>query len=77
MGNNESQGKCPFNHVASKETAGSGTRNADWWPNQLKLNVLRQHSSLSNPMDGDFNYKEAFNSLDLEAVKKRPYCIDD
>ena len=69
MGNNESQGKCPFNHGASKETAGSGTRNTDWWPNQLKLNVLRQNSSLSNPMDDDFNYTEAFNNLDFEALK--------
>ena len=70
MGNDESQGKCPFNHGASKEIAGSGTRNIDWWPNQLKLNVLRQNSSLSNPMDSDFDYATAFNSLDLEAVKK-------
>ncbi|MCF6130160.1 catalase/peroxidase HPI [Flavobacterium sp. AS60] len=75
MGNNESQGKCPFNHGASKETAGSGTRNSDWWPNQLKLNVLRQHSSLSNPMDDGFNYKEAFNSLDFEALKKDLHAL--
>lgn len=70
MGNDTSQGKCPFNHGASKEVAGSGTRNNDWWPNQLKLNVLRQHSKLSNPMDDSFNYAEEFKSLDLEAVKK-------
>jgi catalase-peroxidase len=70
MGNDTSQGKCPFNHGASKQIAGGGTRNTDWWPNQLKLNALRQHSSLSNPMDADFNYAEAFKSLDLEAVKK-------
>nr|WP_244139492.1 catalase/peroxidase HPI [Mucilaginibacter ginkgonis] len=50
-------------------TGGGGTRNRDWWPNQLKLNILRQHSSLTNPMDPDFNYAEAFKSLDLEAVK--------
>ena len=61
------ESKCPFH---SKQTAGSGTRNRDWWPNQLKLNVLRQHSSLSNPMEGDFDYAEAFKSLDLAAVKK-------
>ncbi|MEB0288838.1 hypothetical protein QN355_20110, partial [Cryobacterium sp. 10S3] len=48
---------------------GGGTRNTDWWPNQLKLSILRQNSSLSDPMGGDFNYTEAFNSLDLEAVK--------
>ncbi|PVX44596.1 catalase-peroxidase [Flavobacterium sp. 103] len=63
-------GKCPFSGVTSKQIAGSGTRNNDWWPNQLKLNVLRQHSSLSNPMGETFNYAEAFKSLDLAAVKK-------
>jgi catalase-peroxidase len=52
------------------QSAGGGTRNRDWWPNQLKLNILRQYSSLSDPMDPDFNYAEAFNSLDLVAVKK-------
>lgn len=63
--------KCPFHNGSMKQSvAGGGTRNRDWWPNQLKLNVLRQHSSLSNPMGEDFNYAEAFNSLDLEAVKK-------
>src|SRR6187431_1654467 len=62
-------GKCPFSGAGSKQIAGSGTRNNDWWPNQLKLNVLRQHSPLSNPM-GEFNYAEAFKSLDLAAVKK-------
>ncbi|MFC5865513.1 catalase/peroxidase HPI [Acidicapsa dinghuensis] len=60
-----SEAKCPFHH-----TAGEGTSNQDWWPNQLKVNVLRQHSELSDPMDKDFNYAEAFNSLDLAAVKK-------
>ena len=60
-----SDSKCPFNH-----TAGSGTSNKEWWPNQLRLDILHQHSSLSNPMDKDFNYAEAFKSLDLEAVKK-------
>ena len=62
--------KCPFIGGALKQTAGSGTRNRDWWPNQLKLNILRQYSSLSNPMDAAFNYAAAFNSLDLQAVKK-------
>jgi catalase-peroxidase len=59
------QAKCPFNHAA-----GEGTRNRDWWPSQLKLNILRQHSSLSDPMGEDFDYAEAFKSLDLEAVKQ-------
>jgi len=62
--------KCPFLNGALKQSAGSGTRNRDWWPNQLKLNILRQHSSLSNPMDEKFNYAEEFKSLDLQAVKK-------
>src|SRR5678815_4233782 len=63
--------KCPFHNGNIKHNVGGGgTRNRDWWPNQLKLQILRQHSSLSNPLDKDFNYKEAFNSLDLEAVKK-------
>ncbi|AYL96428.1 catalase/peroxidase HPI [Mucilaginibacter celer] len=62
--------KCPFHNGTLKQnTGGGGTRNRDWWPNQLKLNILRQHSSLSDPMDKDFNYAEAFKSLDLEAVK--------
>ena len=59
------EAKCPFNH-----TAGDGTSNRDWWPNQLNLKILHQHSSLSDPMDKDFNYAEAFKSLDLAAVKK-------
>ncbi|WP_158795868.1 catalase/peroxidase HPI [Pedobacter sp. L105] len=62
--------KCPFHNGTMKHnTGGGGTRNNDWWPNQLKLSILRQHSSLSNPMGEDFNYAEAFKSLDLAAVK--------
>lgn len=62
--------KCPFhNGTMTKPVAGGGTQNQDWWPNQLKVNILRQHSSLSDPMDKDFDYKKAFESLDLEAVK--------
>jgi len=60
-----SEAQCPFNHAA-----GEGTSNRDWWPNQLRLKILSQHSSLSDPMGEDFNYAEAFNSLDLAAVKK-------
>ena len=70
MENNSSQGKCPFSGGALKQSAGGGTRNRDWWPNQLKLNILRQNSSLSNPMGESFNYAEEFKSLDLAAVKK-------
>ncbi|MBW4888522.1 catalase/peroxidase HPI [Mucilaginibacter sp. HMF5004] len=62
--------KCPFLHGALKQSAGGGTRNRDWWPNQLKLNILRQNSSLSNPMDEGFNYAEEFKSLDFDALKK-------
>ncbi len=62
--------KCPYLGGALKETAGGGTNNLDWWPNQLRLNVLRQNSSLTNPMDPDFDYAEEFKSLDLAEVKK-------
>jgi catalase-peroxidase len=59
------EAKCPFHH-----TAGAGPSNRDWWPNQLKLDMLRQHSAKSNPMGEDFNYAEEFKTLDLAAVKK-------
>jgi catalase-peroxidase len=68
--NTNGESKCPFMSGALNKSAGGGTSNRDWWPNQLKLNILRQHSELSNPMEGDFDYAEEFNSLDLEAVKK-------
>jgi catalase-peroxidase len=60
-----SEAKCPFNHAA-----GGGTTNRDWWPKQLRLDLLSQHSGKSNPLDSSFNYAEAFKSLDLAAVKK-------
>ncbi|CAE6755600.1 catalase/peroxidase HPI [Paraburkholderia haematera] len=59
------EAKCPFNHAA-----GGGMTNRDWWPKQLRLDLLSQHSSKSNPLDNSFNYAEAFRSLDLAAVKK-------
>lgn len=62
--------KCPFMHGELKHGAGGGTSNRDWWPNMLKLNILRQNSSLSNPMEKTFNYAEEFKSLDLDTVKK-------
>jgi len=65
-----SSGKCPFTGGMLKNSAGRGTRNRDWWPNQLQLSILRMHSSLSNPMEPGFNYAEAFQSLDLNEVKK-------
>jgi catalase-peroxidase len=66
---NEGESKCPVKHRAG------GTSNRDWWPNQLNLNILHQHSSLSNPMDKDFNYTEEFKSLDLGAVKKDIFSL--
>ncbi|MES2874696.1 MAG: catalase/peroxidase HPI [Bacteroidota bacterium] len=68
--NTEGAAKCPFSSGALKKSAGGGMTNRDWWPNQLNLNILRQHSSLSNPMEKDFNYADEFKSLDLSAVKK-------
>jgi len=64
------EAKCPFNHGQGPKVAGAGTSNQDWWPNQLNLNALRQHSTLSNPLGDDFNYAEEFNSLDLNALKQ-------
>ncbi len=68
--NGNGAGKCPFSSGVLKHSAGRGTRNRDWWPNQLQLGILRQHSSLSNPMGEDFNYAEEFKTLDLDAVKQ-------
>jgi catalase-peroxidase len=66
--NNES--KCPVTGRKGKNVAGGGTSNRDWWPNQLNLNILHQHSPLSNPMGQTYNYAEEFKSLDLGALKK-------
>jgi catalase-peroxidase len=67
---NNNAAKCPFSGGMIKQSAGAGQVNRDWWPHQLKLNILRQHSELSNPLDKDFDYTAAFESLDLAAVKK-------
>ncbi|MEH6681117.1 MAG: catalase/peroxidase HPI [Sediminicola sp.] len=67
---NDAAAKCPYLGGGLKTTAGGGTSNRDWWPNQLKLNILRQHSNLTNPMGEDFDYAAAFKSLDLNAVKQ-------
>lgn len=67
--------KCPFSGGMPRGAAGNGTSNRDWWPNQLKLNILRQHSDLSNPMGKQFNYAEAFNSVDFAALKKDIYEV--
>ena len=69
MENSKNEAKCPFTGGSFKQGAGGGTRNRDWWPNMLKLNILRQHSDLSNPMGDNFNYAEEFKKLDLKALK--------
>jgi catalase-peroxidase len=68
--NTDGESKCPFTGGMPKHSAGGGTSNRDWWPNLLKLNILRQHSSLSNPMGDAFNYAEEFKTLDLDEAKK-------
>jgi catalase-peroxidase len=72
---NTGEAKCPFTGATASGLKGGayGTKNTDWWPNQLKLGILRLHSPLTNPMGADFNYAEAFKSLDLEALKKDIY----
>ena len=62
--------KCPVPHKA-----GGGTSNRDWWPNQLNLKILHQHSSLSNPLDKEFNYAEEFKKLDFTSLKKDLYAL--
>ena len=77
MGNNNGhgEGKCPFHGGEIKKVAGMGTSNRDWWPNQLNLNILRQHSSLADPMGEDFDYAEEFKKLDLAAIKQDLYDL--
>lgn len=69
--------KCPFHNgtMEKQSVAGEGTKNLDWWPDQLRVDILRQHSSLSDPMGKDFDYAEAFKSLDLDAVKKDLHAL--
>ena len=71
----ESESKCPFSGDARKHTVAGAPSNADWWPNQLKLNILHQHSSRSNPMGEEFNYTEEFSGLDLNAVVKDLHAL--
>ena len=66
------ESKCP---VTGRTSAGGGTSNRDWWPNQLNLNILHQHTPVSNPMGAEFNYAEEFKKLDLLAVKKDLYAL--
>jgi catalase-peroxidase len=65
-----SESKCPFHGGALRQTAGGGPKNRDWWPNALNLNILRQHSNKSNPMEEGFDYREEFSKLDYFALKK-------
>ncbi|MDH4069156.1 MAG: catalase/peroxidase HPI [Ignavibacteria bacterium] len=67
--------ECPFTGGAKKQAAGGGRSNRDWWPNQLNLKILHQHSALSNPMGEDFDYAKEFRSLDLGAIKKDLYDL--
>jgi catalase-peroxidase len=71
----ESESKCPFSGDARKHTVAGAPSNADWWPNQLKLRILHQHSSKSDPMGGEFNYAAEFKSLDLNAVVKDLHAL--
>ncbi|MFT5214185.1 MAG: catalase-peroxidase, partial [Patiriisocius sp.] len=70
MEKNNDINKCPFMGGNQKQTAGKGTSVRDFWPNELKLNILRQNATASNPMDKDFDYASAFNSIDYAALKK-------
>lgn len=67
--------KCPVTGSTKKTISGRGTTNKDWWPNQVNLRILHQHTNASNPMEPDFNYAEEFKTLDLEAVKKDLYAL--
>jgi len=67
--------KCPVTGKSARPISGSGTSNRDWWPNQLNLHILHQHSAKSNPMGEDFDYAEEFGKLDLNAVKKDLYAL--
>ncbi len=69
------ESKCPVTGMRRNPTAGGGTSNRDWWPNQVNLNILHQQSSLSNPMGEDFNYAEEFSELDLAAIKQDLYAL--
>ena len=67
--------KCPVTGKTREQVSGKGTSNKDWWPNQLNLKILHQHSNKSNPMGEEFNYAEEFKKLDLQALKKDLYAL--
>ncbi|MBF9223192.1 catalase/peroxidase HPI [Hymenobacter sp. BT662] len=72
---NEPAAQCPFSRGAVKQSAGGGRTNREWWPNMLKLSILRQHDAKSNPLEPGFNYAEAFKKLDLNAVKQDLFAL--
>jgi rubrerythrin len=67
--------KCPVTGSISKQVAGGGTSNRDWWPNQLNLKILHQNPPMGNPMGKEFNYAEEFKKLDVDALKKDLYAL--
>ena len=67
---NESTGKCPFLSGNQSKVAGGGVKNRDWWPNELKLNILRQHSKKNYPYGEDFDYAKEFNSINYNELKQ-------
>ncbi|WP_417497246.1 catalase/peroxidase HPI [Maricaulis sp.] len=71
----DGESKCPVMGASQRHTAAGAANNGDWWPEQLNLQILRQNSSLANPLDPDFDYARAFKSLDLKAVKKDLYAL--
>jgi catalase-peroxidase len=73
--NGPSAGKCPVLHGAPKHATFGVRSNKDWWPNQLNLKILHQHSALSNPMDPGFDYAAAFKTLDLQALKQDLFAL--
>jgi catalase-peroxidase len=71
----DEKGRCPVTDRGKNPVAGGGTTNRDWWPNQVNLKILHQHSNLSNPLGEDFNYADEFKNLDLESLKKDLYAL--
>ena len=65
-------GECP---IKKANVGGGGTRNNDWWPNELKLNILRQHTAVTNPLSKDFDYAAAFKTLDYAGLKKDLHAL--
>ncbi len=70
-----SESKCPVTGRVGVHKAGGGMSNRDWWPNQLNLHILHQHSARSNPMGVAFNYAEEFKTLDFKALKQEVYTV--